>query len=73
MRKAIEDNIMATCSKRGPGALVDSHRGITNLHVPGDIVIDNSMPTAIRGGGQMWNVDDKEQDFLATIPGRGYA
>merc|ERR1712050_318211 len=47
--------------------------GITNLHVPSDIIIDNSMPTAIRGGGKMWNTEDKEQDFLATIPDRGYA
>merc|ERR1711988_1706172 len=72
-RKAIEADIMATYEKRGPVAMVDSYRGITNLHVPSDIIIDNSMPTAIRGGGKMWNVDDKEQDFLATIPDRGYA
>merc|ERR1711972_256076 len=72
-RKAIEADIMATYGKRGAVAMVDSHRGITNLHVPSDIIIDNSMPTAIRGGGKMWNVDDKEQDFLATIPDRGYA
>jgi isocitrate dehydrogenase len=52
--------------------MVDSHKGITNLHVPSDIIIDNSMPTAIRGGGKMWNWDDKEEDFLATIPDRGY-
>jgi len=72
-KKAIEADIMATYDKRGAVAMVDSHRGITNLHVPSDIIIDNSMPTAIRGGGKMWNVDDKEQDFLATIPDRGYA
>merc|ERR1712136_424732 len=53
-------------------AMVDSGRGITNLHVPSDIIIDNSMPTAIRAGGKMWNVDDKEEDFLASIPDRGY-
>merc|ERR1719333_2107246 len=52
--------------------MVDSNRGITNLHVPSDIIIDNSMPTAIRTGGKMWNWDDKEEDFLATIPDRGY-
>merc|ERR1719333_841286 len=52
--------------------MVDSNRGITNLHVPSDIIIDNSMPTAIRTGGKMWNVDDKEEDFVATIPDRGY-
>jgi len=53
--------------------MVDGGRGITNLHVPSDIIIDNSMPTAIRGGGRMWNKDDKEEEFLATIPDRGYA
>merc|ERR1719188_1457989 len=72
-RKAIEDDIMATYAKRGAMAMVDSHKGITNLHVPSDIIIDNSMPTAIRGGGKMWNKDDKEQDFVAAIPDRGYA
>lgn len=40
-------------------------QGITNLHVPSDIIIDNSMPTAIRAGGKMWNKDDKEEDFKA--------
>merc|ERR1719343_1810025 len=72
-RKAIEDGIMATYAKRGDMAMVDSHKGITNLHVPSDIIIDNSMPTAIRGGGKMWNADDKEEDFLAAIPDRCYA
>lgn len=72
-KKAIEDDIMQTYSKRGSVAMVDSHRGITNLHVPSDIIIDNSMPTALRGGGKMWNKDDKEEDFLATIPDRAYA
>merc|ERR1719191_1022210 len=72
-KAAIEADIMATYEKRGKMAMVDGGRGITNLHVPSDIIIDNSMPTAIRGGGKMWNTDDKEQDFLATIPDRGYA
>jgi len=71
-KKAIEADLMATYTTRGAVAMVDSYKGITNLHVPSDIIIDNSMPTAIRGGGKMWNVDDKEQDFLATIPDRGY-
>merc|ERR1719450_450794 len=71
-RKAIEADIMATYEKRGAMAMVDSNRGITNLHVPSDIIIDNSMPTAIRAGGKMWNWDDKEQDFLASIPDRAY-
>jgi len=72
-RKAIEADIMATYPKRGPMGMVDSNKGITNLHVPSDIIIDNSMPTAIRGGGKMWNTEDKEEDFLACIPDRGYA
>jgi len=71
-RSAIEADIMATYKERGPVAMVDSHKGITNLHVPSDVIIDNSMPTAIRGGGKMWNADDKEEDFVATIPDRGY-
>lgn len=52
---------------------MDSHKGITNLHVPSDIIIDDSMPTAIRAGGKMWDVNDTEQDFKATIPDRSYA
>jgi len=71
-RKAIEADIMATYEKRGAMAMVDGGRGITNLHVPSDIIIDNSMPTAIRDGGKMWNTADKQEDFLATIPDRGY-
>jgi isocitrate dehydrogenase len=63
---------MATYEQRGSMAMVDSDRGITNLHVPSDIIIDNSMPTAIRGGGKMWNTADEEDFFLATIPDRGY-
>lgn len=72
-REAIENDIKSTYTKRGKMAMVDSNNGITNLHVPSDIIIDNSMPTAIRGGGKMWNADDKEEDFKATIPDRCYA
>jgi len=72
-RKAIEADLQATYGKQGKMAMVDSHKGITNLHVPSDIIIDNSMPTAIRGGGKMWNADDKEEDFKACIPDRCYA
>jgi isocitrate dehydrogenase len=71
-KQAIEADIMATYEKRGPVAMVDGGRGITNLHVPSDIIIDNSMPSAIRDGGKMWNTADKQVDFLATIPDRGY-
>ena len=72
-KEAIEADLMATYAKQGKMAMVDSHRGITNLHVPSDIIIDNSMPTAIRAGGKMWNKDDKEEDFKACIPDRSYA
>jgi isocitrate dehydrogenase len=72
-RKAIEADLMATYDRQAQMAMVDSHKGITNLHVPSDIIIDNSMPTAIRGGGKMWDIKDTEQDFKATIPDRCYA
>merc|ERR1719327_1304431 len=71
-KKAIEDDIMATYGTRGKVAMVDSGKGITNFHVPSDIIIDNSLPTAIRAGGKMWNTADKEEDFLGTVPDRGY-
>jgi len=71
-KDAIEADIMKCYTDRASMAYVDSNRGITNLHVPSDIIIDNSMPTAIRAGGKMWSKDDKEEDFLATIPDRGY-
>jgi isocitrate dehydrogenase len=54
-------------------AMVNSAKGITNLHVPSDVIIDASMPAMIRGGGKMWNADDKEEDTLAVIPDRCYA
>ena len=58
----------------GPAiAMVDSSRGITNLHVPSDIIVDASMPAMIRTSGQMWNADDKTQDTLAIIPDSSYA
>jgi len=72
-KKAIEEDIKATYARQPGMAMVDSYKGITNLHVPSDIIIDNSMPTAIRGGGKMWDVNDKEQDFKACIPDRCYA
>merc|ERR1719218_546918 len=71
-KSAIEADIMATYEKRGKVAMVDGGRGITNFHVSSDIIIDNSMPTALRDGGKMWDTQDKQQDFLATIPDRGY-
>src|SRR5579875_3274929 len=58
----------------GPGlAMVDSDRGITNLHVPSDVIIDASMPAAIRSSGRMWNRDGELQDTLFVIPDHSYA
>ncbi|HWE33206.1 MAG TPA: NADP-dependent isocitrate dehydrogenase [Solirubrobacteraceae bacterium] len=58
----------------GPGlAMVDSDRGITNLHVPSDVIIDASMPAAIRSSGQMWNADGEQQDTKFVIPDHSYA
>ena len=54
-------------------AQVNSHKGITNLHVPSDVIVDASMPAMIRNSGQMWNADDKPQDTLAVIPDSSYA
>jgi isocitrate dehydrogenase len=54
-------------------AMVDSHRGISNLHVPSDVIVDASMPAMIRTSGHMWNKDDQEQDTLAVIPDSSYA
>lgn len=54
-------------------AMVNSHRGITNLHVPSDVIVDASMPAMIRSGGQMWNKNDETQDTLAVIPDSSYA
>ncbi len=62
------------CLSDGPGqAMVDSDRGITNLHVPSDIIIDASMPAAIRESGQMWGPDGELHDMMAVIPDRCYA
>ncbi|MGA0872595.1 MAG: NADP-dependent isocitrate dehydrogenase [Phycisphaerales bacterium] len=72
-RRAIEADIAAV-HEQGPGlAMVDSDRGITNLHVPSDIIIDASMPVVVRDGGKMWNAKGELQDAKATIPDRCYA
>ncbi len=72
-RKAVEADLQACYSERPPLAMVDSDRGITNLHVPSDIIIDASMPAAIRSSGQMWGPDGKLADTKALIPDRCYA
>jgi isocitrate dehydrogenase len=72
-RAAIEADIRAVY-ERGPGiAMVNSDRGITNLHVPSDIIIDASMPPMIRDGGGMWNAAGELQDTKAVIPDSSYA
>ncbi|MDH5763079.1 MAG: NADP-dependent isocitrate dehydrogenase [Nitrospinota bacterium] len=74
---AQQDEIKAdidTCIKNGPEmAMVDSDKGITNLHVPSDIIIDASLAAAIRVGGKMWGPDGKEHDTLAVVPDSSYA
>ncbi len=72
-RAEIESDLEATYAKRPPLAMVDSDRGITNLHVPSDIIIDASMPAAIRASGRMWGPDGKLHDIKAMIPDRCYA
>ncbi|MCA8982106.1 MAG: NADP-dependent isocitrate dehydrogenase [Planctomycetes bacterium] len=62
------------CYAKGPAlAMVDSRKGITNLHVPNNVIIDASMPVVVRDGGKMWNKDDQLQDTVALIPDRSYA
>ena len=73
LQASIEADIQ-TCYDNGPDlAMVNSSKGITNLHVPSDVIIDASMPAMIRTSGQMWNKDDKSQDTKAIIPDRSYA
>lgn len=65
---------LAAAIENGPAlAMVNSDKGITNLHVPSDVIVDASMPAMIRTSGQMWNKDGKAQDTLALIPDRCYA
>ncbi len=70
---AIEATIKS-CIENGPAiAMVDSDKGITNLHVPSDVIIDASMPAMIRTSGQMWDINGKQQDTKAVIPDSTYA
>src|SRR5262249_29276987 len=72
-KQAIEADLQA-CLQQGPElAMVDSGRGITNLHVPSDIIVDASMAAALRIGGKMWGADGGEYDMKAIIPDRCYA
>ncbi|MBS2211389.1 NADP-dependent isocitrate dehydrogenase [Carboxylicivirga mesophila] len=72
-KEEIEAAIKACYDKRPPLAMVNSDKGITNLHVPSDVIIDASMPAAIRTSGQMWGPDGQPKDTLFTIPDRSYA
>ena len=69
----IEADIAATIAAGPDLAMVDSDRGITNLHVPSDVIIDASIPAMIRNSGQMWDKDGKVQDTIAIIPDSSYA
>ena len=72
-RAEIEADIQAVYSSRPALAMVDSDKGITNLHVPNDIIVDASMPVVVRDSGKMWGPDGKLHDTKAMIPDRCYA
>jgi len=72
-RKQIEADLQAVYLTQPELAMVNSDKGITNLHVPSDVIIDASMPAALRSSGQMWGVDGKLHDTKAMIPDRCYA
>ncbi len=69
----IEADLAAVMASKADIAMVDSDKGITNLHVPSDVIVDASMPAMIRTSGQMWNKEGKQQDTMAVIPDRCYA
>jgi isocitrate dehydrogenase len=72
-RSVIEEDLRAVSEHRPALAMVDSAKGITNLHVPSDIIIDASMPPMIRDGGRMWNAAGELQDCFALVPDSSYA
>ncbi len=72
-RAAIEADLQAAYASGPALAMVDSGKGITNLHVPNDVIVDASMPVVVRDSGKMWNAEGKLQDTLAMIPDRCYA
>jgi len=69
----VKADLAATYEKRPGLAMVDSGKGITNLHVPSDVIIDASMPVVVRDSGKMWNLDDALEDVKCMIPDRCYA
>src|SRR5512141_2404839 len=72
-RAEIESDIQAVYKNRPALAMVDSDKGITNLHAPNDIIVDASMPVVVRDSGKMWNAEGKLQDTRALIPDRCYS
>ena len=72
-RQQIEADLEEAKRGRPDLAMVDSDRGITNLHVPSDIIIDASMPAMIRSSGQMWGPDGQPRDAKCVIPDRSYS
>src|SRR6516164_5805251 len=72
-KEAIKADIVAEYAKRPGLAMVNSDKGITNLHVPSDVIVDASMPAMIRESGKMWGPDGKLHDVIAAIPDRSYA
>ena len=72
-KAAIEADLAAGFANGPDLAMVDSDRGITNLHVPSDVIVDASMPAMIRTSGQMWNAAGEQQDTKAVIPDSSYA
>lgn len=73
LRDKIEADIMACYENRPAIAMVDSDKGVSNLHVPSDVIVDASMPAMIRSSGKMWNMDGELQDTKAVIPESTYA
>ncbi|MBE0566301.1 MAG: NADP-dependent isocitrate dehydrogenase [Krumholzibacteria bacterium] len=72
-KAGIEADIAACYADRPDLAMVDSRKGITNLHVPNDVIVDASMPNVVRDGGRMWDKDDQLRDTVAMVPDRCYA
>jgi isocitrate dehydrogenase len=72
-RAGVEADLAACYESRPALAMVDSRKGITNLHIPNNVIVDASMPNVVRDGGKMWNADDKLQDTVAVIPDRCYS
>ncbi len=72
-RAEVEADIARVYESRPALAMVDSRKGITNLHVPNNVIVDASMPNVVRDGGRMWNNDNELQDVIAMVPDRCYA